>query len=311
MPSNSSYIPDAASHLSGLALDALPKANDLSLDSAKQYCRHLATHHYENFTVVSWFLPSDLRSHFFHVYAYCRWSDDLADEVGDPDVALALLDWWEGELQACFDGNPRHPVFVALLETITEFRIPITPFKNLLTAFRQDQRVAQYETYDDLVGYCTLSANPVGHLILYLCGYTDPERQKLSDATCTALQLANFWQDVSIDLTKNRIYLPLCDIREFGYSESELRDGVFTPNFAALMRFEVDRARSLFVTGLKLCPMVRRQVRADIDLFNQGGLAILGLIERQNYNVLGHRPSLSKGRKAALMLRYALKRLLP
>ncbi|MBT5876999.1 MAG: squalene synthase HpnC [Candidatus Latescibacteria bacterium] len=310
MLSNSPYIPDAASQLSGLALDALPEANKLSPETAKQYCRHLATHHYENFTVVSWFLPSALRSHFYHIYAYCRWSDDLADETGDPDVALALLDWWDGELQACYDGNPRHPVFVALRETITEFQIPITPFRNLLVAFRQDQRVTQYETYDDLVDYCTFSANPVGHLILYLCGYCDSERQKLSDATCTALQLANFWQDISIDLAKNRIYLPLSDIREFGYSERELREGAFTANFAALMRFEVDRARSLFETGLKLCPMVPSQVRADIDLFNRGGMAILDLIERQNYNVLGHRPALSKGRKATLMLRYALKRLL-
>ena len=202
-------------------------------------------------------------------------------------------------------------MFVALAETIRTFDIPITPFQDLLTAFRQDQRISRYETYEDLVGYCRNSANPVGHLVLYLCGYRDAERQQLSDATCTALQLANFWQDVTVDLEKNRIYLPLEDLRRFGYTEEALRDQVFNPQFAELMRFEVDRARALFMTGIRLCDMVNSRVRADLDLFNRGGLAILDMIEQQGYDVLTRRPSLSRARKISLMLRYAMKRLVP
>ena len=190
-----------------------------------EYCRRLARSHYENFSVASWFLPQRLRQHFFNVYAYCRISDDLGDEIGDPMASLQLLDQWEAELNACYDSSPRHPVFVALAETVRRFEIPKHEFADLLTAFRQDQRIARYETFDDLLGYCRYSANPVGHLVLYLCGYHDAERQKLSDYTCTALQLANFWQDVSADFSKGRIYLPLEDLRRFGVSEEGIAAG--------------------------------------------------------------------------------------
>ena len=178
--SESPYIPEAVSQFRDLALEAMPDESELSPETARQYCKHLATHHYENFSVVSWFLPGELRPHFYNVYAYCRWSDDLADETGDSAVSLELLDWWNKELNACFQGNPRHPVFVALADTIRMFDIPITPFQNLLTAFRQDQCVTRYETYEDLQGYCRNSANPVGHLVLYLSGYRDEERRRLS-----------------------------------------------------------------------------------------------------------------------------------
>ena len=185
-----------------------------SLEEAREYCRRLARSHYENFSVASWFLPKGLQQHFFNVYAYCRISDDLGDEVGDAAASLRLLDEWEAELNACYSNNrsPRHPVFVALAETVREFEIPKREFTDLLTAFRQDQSVARYETFNDLLGYCRNSANPVGHLVLYLCGYRDAERQQLSDYTCTALQIANFWQDVSRDYEKGRIYLPLEDL---------------------------------------------------------------------------------------------------
>ena len=187
-----------------------------SLAEAQEYCRRLARSHYENFSVATWFLPQRLRQHFFNIYAYCRISDDLGDEVGDPQASLQLLDAWEAELDACYRGNPRHPVFVALAETVRKFEIPQKPFADLLKAFRQDQTVTRYETFDDVLGYCRNSANPVGHLVLYLCGYRDSERQGLSDFTCTALQLANFWQDVSVDYSKGRIYLPLEDLRRYG-----------------------------------------------------------------------------------------------
>ena len=208
---------------------------------AREYCRRLARSHYENFSVASWFLPERLRQHFFNVYAYCRISDDLGDEVGDSAASLLVLDQWENELNACYDGDhtrhPRHPVFVALAETVRKFEIPKHEFADLLTAFRQDQSVSRYETFNDLLGYCRYSANPVGHLVLYLCGYRDSARQQLSDYTCTALQLANFWQDVSADFAKGRIYLPLEDLRRFGVSEAVIRDRENTSAFREMMKF--------------------------------------------------------------------------
>ncbi len=276
---------------------------------AQEYCRRLARSHYENFSVATWFLPARLRQHFFNVYAYCRISDDLGDEVGDARVSLQLLDQWESELNACYDGRPRHPVFVALGETVRKFEIPKHEFLDLLTAFRQDQTVTRYATFNDLLGYCLYSANPVGHLVLYLCGYRDAERRQLSDYTCTALQLANFWQDVSVDYAKGRIYLPLDDLRRFGVSEGEIQNSRNTPEFCAMMRFEVERAREWFAQGLPLAKKVNRELALDIELFSRGGLEILNAIENQGYAVLGRRPAISRTRKLALVMRAALRRL--
>jgi squalene synthase HpnC len=281
-----------------------------SLEEARAYCRRLARSHYENFSVASWFLPARLRQHFFNVYAYCRISDDLGDEVGNPVASLQLLDQWEAELAACYKGSPRHPVFVALAETVRTFDIPRHDFSDLLTAFRQDQTITRYETFVDLLGYCVNSANPVGHLVLYLCGYRDAERQKLSDFTCTALQLANFWQDVSIDYAKGRIYLPLVDLRRFGVTEEDLAANRNTSAFCELMRFEVQRARDWFEQGLPLVGKVDKELAIDLELFSRGGQEILNAIEKQGCAVLGHRPSISKVRKLALVARAALGKLL-
>src|ERR1700734_3844859 len=207
-----------------------------SLEESREYCRHLARTHYENFSVASWFLPKHLHQDFLNVYAYCRISDDLGDEVGDPAASLALLNQWQTELDACYDGTPRHPVFVALAETVRQFDIPKHEFSDLLTAFRQDQTVTRFETFEDVLGYCHYSANPVGHLVLYLCGYRDAERQQLSDFTCTALQLANFWQDVSVDYAKGRIYLPLERLRNFNVTEKDLVCSRNTPAFRAMLK---------------------------------------------------------------------------
>lgn len=280
---------------------------------AREYCRRLARSHYENFSVASWFLPERLRQHFFNVYAYCRISDDLGDEAGNTAASLQLLDQWETELNACYDGHhtrPRHPVFVALVETVRKFEIPKHEFADLLAAFRQDQSITRYETFNDLLGYCRYSANPVGHLVLYLCGYRDSERQLLSDYTCTALQLANFWQDVSADFAKGRIYLPLEDLRRFGVSEEMIRDGENTSAFSEMMRFEVERAREWFAQGLPIVGKVDGTPATDIELFSRGGQEILNAIERQNYAVLGRRPTISKARKLALVARAALGKLL-
>ncbi len=276
---------------------------------AREYCRRLARSHYENFSVASWFLPGPLRQHFFNVYAYCRISDDLGDEVGDTAASLQLLGQWETELDACYDGHPRHPVFVALAETVRKFEIPKHEFADLLTAFRQDQTVTRYETFNDLLGYCRYSANPVGHLVLYLCGYHDTERQLLSNYTCTGLQLANFWQDVSADFAKGRIYLPLEDLRRFGVSEEVIRNGDNTSEFREMLKFEVERAREWFAQGLPLIAKVDRALAIDIELFSRGGQEILNAIERQHYAVLGRRPAISKARKLALVARAVLGKL--
>ncbi len=267
---------------------------------ANFYCRRLATTHYENFSVASLLLPRRLLRHFHAVYAYCRWADDLADEAGGGTRALELLRWWRQELLRCYEGQPTHPVMVALRETIRRFRIPPKPFLNLLFAFEQDQIVKRYQTFEQLLGYCRNSANPVGHLVLYLCEAYDAERAALADNICTALQLANFWQDVARDFAIGRVYLPEEDRVHFGYSDADLNARRFTEGFAALMRYEVDRARDLFYRGMPLIDRVPRAVRADVELFVEGGLAILRKIERVRYNVWAVRPELAKWEKAAL-----------
>jgi squalene synthase HpnC len=338
-----------------------------SLPVARAYCERLARTHYENFSVATWFLPKRFRRHFYSIYAYCRISDDLGDEVGDPQQALELLDIWEQQLDATYEsiqknnsvilsgakdpllagglpspasfagrvgeGNPdgstrvspagknagvpslahhdtsregpRHPVFIALRETIRECDIPKQPFAVLLKAFRQDQTITHYETFDDLLGYCRYSADPVGRLVLYACGYRDEERQRLSDYTCTALQLANFWQDVALDYKKGRIYLPLESLRRFGVTEADVASRRFTPAFRELMRFEVSRAREWFERGLPLAKAVDRDLAIDIQLFTRGGQEILNAIERQDFDVLRSRPAISKPRKLWLVLRAA------
>lgn len=269
---------------------------------AQRYTRWLATHHYENFKVVSWLLPPRLRQHFYNLYAYCRWSDDLGDEVNNARRALELLDAWEDELRLCYGvvPGPSHPVLIALRETIRAKELPIRPLVDLLRAFRQDQRVHRYATWEDMIGYCVYSANPVGHLVLYLCGYGDEERQRLSDCTCTALQLANFWQDVSRDLDKGRIYIPLDLLAEHGVAESEIVERRFSSRYAELMKELIARTRLLFAAGLPLVERVEPFLRVDIELFTRGGLAVLDAIEAMGYNTLEHRPTLTRWTQARL-----------
>jgi squalene synthase HpnC len=288
---------------------AIP-ASAPSLAQSHEYCRRLARTHYENFSVATWFLPKRLRQDFLNVYAYCRISDDLGDEVGDPAASLALLDQWQSELDACYAGAPRHPVFVALAETVRKFDIPKHEFSDLLIAFRQDQIITRFPTFNEVLSYCRYSANPVGHLVLYLCGYRDPERQQLSDFTCTALQLANFWQDVTVDYAKGRIYLPLEDLQKYSVSEEDIPQDRNTPAFCEMMKFEVQRAREWFDRGLPLIQQVDKALAVDLELFSRGGREILNAIERQDFAVLGRRPVISKSRKLALVARAALGKLL-
>ncbi len=276
---------------------------------AQRYTRWLATHHYENFAVVSWLLPRRLHQHFYNVYAYCRWADDLGDEVPDAMRALELLGWWEDELRRCYAGRASHAVFVALEPTVREFDIPIEPFLDLLTAFRQDQTVHRYPTWEDVLGYCRYSANPVGRLVLYLCGHRDRERQRLSDFTCTALQLANFWQDVARDLEKDRIYIPLDALAAHGLSAEDIAARRFDARYAALMKDLIARTRQLFAAGLPLAGLVEPELRTDVELFSRGGLAVLAAIEAIGYNTLERRPALDRATQLRLLSRALLSRL--
>jgi squalene synthase HpnC/squalene synthase HpnD len=272
-----------------------------SVAEAQQYTRWLATHHYENFNVASWLLPAELHQHFYNVYAYCRWADDLGDEIAEKKRALELLEWWENELDYCYAGNPKHAVFIALRETVLAKDIPREPFADLLKAFRQDQRVTRYPTWDSLMDYCVYSANPVGRLVLHLCGYHDESRQLLSDATCTALQLANFWQDVSRDLEKGRIYIPLDAAAAHQVSEKDIVERRFDDNFVALMKSLVGKTRQLFAAGAPLVKMVDSRLSVDLELFSNGGVAVLNAIEKMGYDTLHRRPSISKAKQAGLL----------
>jgi squalene synthase HpnC len=282
-----------------------------TLAQARAYCQRLATTHYENFHVASWFLPARLRPHFYSIYAYCRISDDLGDEVGNREQSLALLDLWGRELDACYRGEARHPVFIALAETIRACDIPQEPFADLLVAFRQDQTVLRYPTMDHVLDYCRYSANPVGRLVLYACGYRDPEMFRLSDFTCTALQLANFWQDLSPDYARGRIYLPQDEMQRYGVDEATIARRDPTPAFRELLGHEVDYARRMFAEGLPLIGLVDRELALDLDLFSRGGLEILHAIERRQYDVLTARPVISKTRKLGLVVRALYGKLMP
>jgi squalene synthase HpnC len=262
----------------------------VTLADAYAYCSKIARTHYENFTIASWLMPRRMRPHMHVIYAYARIADDFADEA----ASLSRLDDWEHELDLAYAGTPHHPVFVALAETVRRFDIPREPFADLLRAFRSDVNFKGFDTIDDLLGYARCSANPVGRLVLYLFGYRDPEQQRLSDQICSGLQLANFWQDIAIDLKKGRIYLPRRDLNRFGVTVADLQAGRVTRSFVALMRHEVEYARSMLLKGAALHKRVDRRLSRDILMFAGGGLAILAAIERVGFDVFQARPQLRK-----------------
>jgi squalene synthase HpnC len=265
------------------------------------YTHWLATHHYENFHVVSFLLPRRLHQDFYNIYSFCRWADDLGDEIGDPAESLRLLGWWREELEAMYAGRVQHPVFVALEGTARKYDLPQQLFADLISAFEHDQRVTRYANWAEVFDYCRCSANPVGRLVLRLCGYSDAERDRMSDATCTALQLANFWQDVTVDLEKDRVYLPLDLLARHGYTVAELRGGTFNAAFQNVMRDAIEVARKLFLEGLPLNKTVDRRLGFDLELFSRGGMRVLEKIEQQNYNVLARRPAISKFERVQLL----------
>ena len=291
-------------------IQQVPESATYSEAEALEYTRWLATHHYENFHVLSFLLPKKLHQDFYNVYSFCRWADDLGDEIGDPQESLRLLAWWRSELEAMYRGEASHPVFVALKGTVKRHAIPMEPFDRLIQAFEQDQIVTRYQSFEDIFDYCINSANPVGHLVLYLGGYRDAERQRLSDFTCTALQLANFWQDVTVDLLKDRIYLPLDLLAKHNYPVEDLFAHRYNTNFESAMTEAVAVADDLFRKGLPLIEMVDRRLALDLELFTRGGRKVLSKIKLQRYDVLQRRPHISKPERVGILLS-CLHRLLP
>ena len=271
--------------------------------AAEAVTRALAHSHYENFSVVSIFLPKHLRQDFCNVYSFCRVADDLGDEMGDRDRSLELLEYLRRLTHDCYAGKLTTALFTALAQTIRRHDIPVDPFLHLIDAFEQDQRIDRYETFEQVVDYCRRSADPVGRLVLYMSGYRDAERQRLSDLTCTALQLTNFWQDVQRDLAdRDRIYLPRESMAKFGVTEDQLKAGRCDEKYRSLIRFEVDRTQRMFDEGTQLLPMLDPSVRLQVALFGKGGRAILAAIRRQGYDTLTRRPRLSKWQKGRLVL---------
>lgn len=269
------------------------------LADAFAQCERIAKSHYENFSVGTRLLPKKLRPHFYALYAYCRGVDDIGDESeGD---RIAELTEWQRQLELCYSGSPGRKTFIALQDTINRYEIPKEPFLKLIEANRRDQENVRHPDFAELLDYCDHSANPVGHLVLYVFGYKDPALHSLANHTCTALQLTNFWQDVERDHAIGRIYLPADDMERFGVTEEMIAEKAATPEFKRLMKFEVDRARELFVKGYELVEKVESQAKIDLALFTAGGLSVLRAIERQDYDVLSHRPEVSKIAKARLL----------
>lgn len=276
----------------------------LAVKESYAECQRIARNHYENFPVASWLLPRHVRKHVAAVYAFARAADDFADEAGmDPAERIDKLADWERQLAFCYEGKGTNPVFVALGATAERFAIPVELFQRLLAAFRADVSVRRYETFTDVLDYCSNSANPVGRIVLLLCGYRDETLFGWSDAICTALQLTNFWQDVSVDLDKDRVYIPSEDLRQFGVSETALFRREATEAFRRLLAFEVDRTRRLFRQGLPLFGMVRRDLALEVKATWHGGNRILDKIRARDYDVFGRRPSLGLADKLAVFMR--------
>jgi squalene synthase HpnC len=289
------------------------RCQSVTIEEARHMCRKLVKRRYENFSVLSRLVPGELRDDVAAVYAFCRWADDLGDEIRDSHKALELLGWWRRELHQCFAGEPRHPVFVALAHTISRHELPIEPFDDLIRAFEQDQTTKRYETWDELLNYCTLSANPVGRLVLMMCG--EPRTEEifsLSDKICTALQLTNHWQDVARDIIeRDRIYIPLEMIRIERFEERLLQSAIqgygvdrdFLGEARSLIRSCIERTWPLYEQGNQLLQCIGPASRPIIWLFAAGGQRVLHMIQMWNYETALHRPALSKMTKLGLVAR--------
>ncbi len=265
-----------------------------SIEEAFLFCERLAKSHYENFPVASFFIPKDKRPYVWSLYAFARTADDFADEGNEPpERRIEMLNDWNEQLDECYNGRAIHPIFVALSETVRKCRIPKQPLVDLLTAFRIDVTQKRFGTFDDLLYYCRHSANPIGQLVLHVFDGANGRAIALSDNMCTALQLANFWQDVSVDWQKGRLYIPLEDSMRFGYTEEDFDGHIVDQRFRTLMAFEVDRTRKLFEAGKPLLREANPELRLELNLTWRGGMRILEKIERLKYDVLRQRPAVS------------------
>lgn len=279
-----------------------PVVNEIEV--AFNHCTKLATEHYENFPVGSWMIPKNKRKYVHAIYAFARTADDFADEeIYKEEERLHLLNEWEQNLEQCIDGKSGHPVFIALKETISKFEIPVELLKDLITAFKMDTVNKRYRKMEDVLTYCRYSANPVGRIVLYLFGYKDPELHRLSDFICTALQLTNFWQDVAIDLKKDRIYLPLEDMEKFGYTEDKLSSHVLNDSFKDLMTYEIEYTRGLFIKGQPLCSKVQGGLSLELKAVWSGGMKILEKIGDNGYDVFNRRPVITTLDKVKIVSR--------
>jgi len=278
-----------------------------TVDEAFTFCGNITVSHYENFPVASLFLPEEKRPYIQAIYAFSRIADDFADESDvSPKLRLANLQHWEEMLGQCYQGEATHPVFIALRETITRQNIPIDPLRDLIAAFKRDVTQNRYESFEDVLSYCRCSANPVGRLVLMIFGYHDENMFKLSDAICTALQLTNFWQDVRIDLKKDRLYIPLEDMHRFGYPEEMWKSEVYNDSFRKMLEFEAERTKDLFYAGAELPALVGRDLQVELRLVWFGGMSILRKIKRVKYDVFHQRPVLSIFSKAMVLIRTLL-----
>ncbi|MEE9386535.1 MAG: squalene synthase HpnC [Nannocystaceae bacterium] len=273
------------------------------LDSAYRFCERLATSHYENFPVASRFLPHHLRPNVFAIYAFARTADDFADEPRFDGRRRESLDRWAQLLEACYHRRVEHPIFLALRDTVRRHNIPIRPLQALITAFRMDLTKHRYRSFAELRHYCEHSANPVGQLVLFVHGYTDPALHRYADEICTALQIANFLQDLSVDLPRGRCYLPEEDLVHFGLRVEQLAPGEHSADFRDLMRYSVLRARALFERGRPLIRKVAPGLSMELDATWRGGMKILARIEDLDYQVLDTRPTLDRRDFAAIAVR--------
>jgi len=276
---------------------ARPMDQSWTVEAAYAYCSRLTRSHYENFPVGSFLMPKALQPAVHSLYAFMRTADDFSDEQrrpGDEAERSAYLASWDQMLDACEKGQAQHPIFIALRETLRRYRLPVQWLHDLLTAFKMDVTVRRYPTYLHLMNYCRYSANPVGRLILTLFGYRSEDLYQLSDAICTGLQLANHWQDVAIDLEKDRIYLPLDDLKRFDVSVAALERRVCSPAFQELLRFQVQRTRELFTRGESLPRRVRGRLSWELRMTWEGGTRILDKVEAVDYDVFAHRPTVTK-----------------
>lgn len=275
-----------------------------SADEAFAYVADVTLKHYENFPVASLFLPAEKRPYIQSIYAFARTADDFADEDSlDPETRLQKLDEWEFQLKECFQGRAEHPIFIALHETVSKLSIPIQPLSDLLKAFKQDVQKNSYKNFNELLDYCKYSANPVGRLVLMIFGYKDEDYFELSDKICTALQLTNFYQDVKVDLQKNRIYIPEDEIHSFGYSVNELTKHIYNDAYKNLMKHQIERTRSLYYEGAQLPLLVDKDLQLELKLVWFGGISMLNKIEKRKYNVFSKHVKLSSLNKVVIFLR--------